>query len=74
LLSVGAVSRGILTSIFGPRSAIADNFRSWTPPRSLASAFVAPMRDNRAMNATTDAPLAPVPAKAEPTIAFVSLG
>src|SRR4051812_15302710 len=32
------------------------------------------MRDNRWMNAITDAPLAPVPAKAEPTIAFVSLG
>ena len=33
-----------------------------------------PMRDNRGMNATTDVPLAPLPAKAEPTIAFVSLG
>jgi hypothetical protein len=35
---------------------------------------VPPMRDNPGMNATTDAPLAAVPAKAEPTIAFVSPG
>jgi ribosomal protein S12 methylthiotransferase len=32
------------------------------------------MRDNRGMTASQDATLAPAPAKAEPTIAFVSLG
>src|SRR4029077_6192697 len=40
----------------------------------LAAPKVPTMRDNRGMNAPLDAPLAPTPARAEPTIAFGAPG
>jgi len=44
------------------------------PAQGPGAPFAAAMRDNRRMNASPDASLAPPPPKAEPTIAFVSLG